>query len=226
MNRKQSLRLPAIGDPSGLLFDVAALNGSPNLAGEPPQTPLVAAGPGLGLLELTGTAANKVAWFDKTAIRHFMRLCSIASLVSVCANTSKTFSHHPRLMLLTFAVDLVCGLAFGVEMMLKIYARRLWRGPKAYALDRWCQFEALMVLFIWISLLLQVFEMLHIVEAYSVLSVLRAPRPLILVRFIRVFFSSSMPKSRIKQIFKRSSQQIYNVSCLAGLKFELKPASC
>lgn len=59
---------------------------------------------------------------------------------------------------------------------------------------------------------MQIFEILHIVEPYSVLSVLRSPRPLILIRFIRVFLKFSMPKSRIKQIFKRSSQQIYNVS--------------
>ncbi len=31
-------------------------------------------------------------------------------------------------------------------------------------------------------------------------------------RFIRVFLKFSMPKARINQIFKRSSQQIYNVT--------------
>lgn len=62
---------------------------------------------------------------------------------------------------------------------------------------------------------------------------MRAPRPLIMIRFLRVFLKFSMPKSRINQIFKwvssgivfpsrtnklihlilrRSSQQIYNVT--------------
>jgi hypothetical protein len=54
--------------------------------------------------------------------------------------------------------------------------------------------------------------MLEAVERYSPRSILRAPRPLIMIRFIRVFLKFSMPKSRIKQIFKRSSHQIYNVT--------------
>ncbi len=37
-------------------------------------------------------------------------------------------------------------------------------------------------------------------------------RPLNTLRFIRVFLKFSMPKARINQIFKRSSQQIYNVT--------------
>lgn len=91
-----------------------------------------------------------------------------------------------------------------------------------------------MVFFLWISVILQVFEMLSIVPRFSYLSILRAPRPLIMIRFLRVFLKFSMPKSRINQIFKyvrflknytrslylimvlsvfrRSSQQIYNVT--------------
>lgn len=41
---------------------------------------------------------------------------------------------------------------------------------------------------------------------------IRAPRPLIMVRVVRVFLSFSMPRARITQIFLRSSQQIYNVT--------------
>ena len=41
---------------------------------------------------------------------------------------------------------------------------------------------------------------------------LRSPRPFIMIRCIRVFLKLSMPKARIKQIFKRSSHQIYNVT--------------
>ena len=109
------------------------------------------------------------------------------SLLPISANTSRTFWHYSHLMLITFSLNLIIGSVF-----------------------------ASMVLSIWISILLQVFEILQIVQPYSVLSVVRSPRPLILVRFIRVFFKFSMPKSRIKQIFKRSSQQIYNVSIQAA----------
>ena len=291
LGRKQSIKVGDAG-PAGLGLGLGLglgqlqAGGGPSTGGE-----LGAAnGPGEGAaavsaaLELAHGSAG-VAWFNKTSVRHFMRLCSVASLLSVCANTSRTFSWYPTLMLITFVVDLVSGAVFSIEMVLKIYNRGLFKGPSPYARDRWCQFDAAMVLFIWISVLLQVsgvqrsrpdvtvrgqwqrqrdrqrgrgaerrterelielpgplipnrrrcrlhhvaepsirqmepnstgarqiFEIFHIVEPYSVLSVLRSPRPLILVRFIRVFLKFSMPKSRIKQIFKRSSQQIYNVS--------------
>ena len=69
-----------------------------------------------------------------------------------------------------------------------------------------------MCFFIWISVILQTFEILKLAHKYSPLSMLRSPRPFIMIRCIRVFFKVSMPKSRIKQIFKRSSHQIYNVT--------------
>ncbi|XP_065332108.1 sodium leak channel NALCN isoform X4 [Cloeon dipterum] len=86
------------------------------------------------------------------------------------------------------------------------------RGETPYLKDHWCQFDATMVLFHWVSVVLQTCEILGVVARYSYLSILRAPRPLIMIRFIRVFLKFSMPKSRINQIFKRSSQQIYNVT--------------
>lgn len=97
-----------------------------------------------------------VAWFNKTSVRHFMRICSVASLISVCANTSRTFSWYPTLMLITFIVDIITGVVFTIEMVFKIYSRGFIKGPSPYAKDRWCQFDATMVLFIWISILLQV----------------------------------------------------------------------
>lgn len=113
---------------------------------------------GGGVQVTTGstTTTSGVAWFNKTSVRHFMRICSVASLISVCANTSRTFAHYPSLMLITFIVDIVSGLVFTIEMVLKIYTRSLFNGPSPYARDRWCQFDATMVLFIWISIVLQV----------------------------------------------------------------------
>lgn len=101
-------------------------------------------------------AAGAVAWFNKTSVRHFMRICSVASLLSVCANTSRTFSWYPTLMLITFIVDIITGIVFTIEIVFKIYSRGLFNGPSPYAKDRWCQFDATMVFFIWISILLQV----------------------------------------------------------------------
>lgn len=178
LGRKQSIRLGEatfigsdVGVPSGefatiqqqqqqqqqMLSNVGSgtanqLDQLASLAASSGHTPV-----GNPLTGVTGTQSSAgVAWFNKTSVRHFMRICSVASLISVCANTSRTFSQYPTLMLITFIVDIVSGLVFTIEMVLKIYSRGLMRGPSPYARDRWCQFDATMVLFIWISILLQV----------------------------------------------------------------------
>lgn len=117
-----------------------------------------AASEGIGatLGELGHSNHTGNAWFKKTSVRHFMRVCSIASLLSVCANTSRTFTWYPTLMLITFIVDIVTGIVFTMEMVFKIYSRGFIFGPNPYFKDRWCQFDATMVLFIWISIILQV----------------------------------------------------------------------
>ena len=48
----------------------------------------------------------------------------------------------------------------------------------------------------------QVFEITQVVPRYSYLTILRSPRPLILVRVFRVFLKFQLPKSRIESIFK------------------------
>ena len=78
----------------------------------------------------------------------------------------------------------------------------VYKGEEAYLRDRWCLFDTTMLLFLWISVILQGLELSALVSSASYLSILRAPRPLIMIRFIRVFLKFSMPKSRINQIFK------------------------
>lgn len=157
LNRKQSIK---IGDTtvleasSNLMMGGggnAALTSSSQAGGGGTggQEPII---PGIELAH----GRTGVAWFNKTSVRHFMRICSVASLMSVCANTSRTFAWSPSLMLITFIVDVVTGIVFTFEMVSKIYNRGLFVGPNPYLKDRWCQFDATMVLFIWISILLHV----------------------------------------------------------------------
>lgn len=150
-----------------------------------------------------------------------MRLCALISLASVSCNTTKTFIKFPPLQYATFCSDVTVTLLFTAEMIAKMHIRGilkvrifhddfglasfdkiLFQGEKPYLKDHWCQFDASMVFFLWISVILHVFEMLNIVPPFSYLSILRAPRPLIMIRFLRVFLKFSMPKSRINQIFK------------------------
>ncbi len=152
-------------------------------------------------------------WPNKSRPRLCLRLLALISLLSVMLNTPKTFKHIPWLRYGTFVVDLVCSAVFTAEMVAKIRDRGLFLGgDKAYLKDRWCQFDACMLFFLLVSAFLQVLELTGVASEYSPLSILRAPRPLIMIRFIRVFLKFSMPKARVNQIFKRSSQQIYNVT--------------
>ncbi|XP_058821851.1 sodium leak channel NALCN isoform X1 [Topomyia yanbarensis] len=153
-----------------------------------------------------------IEWVNKLWVRRLMRLCALVSLTSISLNTPKTFERYPFLQYFTLCSDIVVTLLFTSEMIAKIHIRGLLRGEAPYLKDHWCQFDASMVFFLWVSVVLHVFEMLGIVPKFHYFSILRAPRPLIMIRFLRVFLKFSMPKSRINQIFKRSSQQIYNVT--------------
>ncbi|KAJ8920483.1 hypothetical protein NQ315_005352 [Exocentrus adspersus] len=153
-----------------------------------------------------------IEWVNKRWVRRLMRGCALLSLASVSCNTPKTFEKFEFMQTTTFSVDSVVTVLFTSEMIAKMHIRGILKGDRPYLQDHWCQFDASMVFFLWISVILQIFEMLSIVPRFSYLSILRAPRPLIMIRFLRVFLKFSMPKSRINQIFKRSSQQIYNVT--------------
>ncbi|KAJ9587593.1 hypothetical protein L9F63_018975, partial [Diploptera punctata] len=171
---------------------------------------------GISLVGLTHktmfTMKSTHIYWDILWVRRLMRFCALLSLLSVSLNTPKTFEKHPPLQYVTFCCDLIVTFLFTAEMIAKMHIRGILKGEVPYLKDHWCQFDASMVFFLWVSVILQMFEMLGIVPRFSYLSILRAPRPLIMIRFIRVFLKFSMPKSRINQIFKRSSQQIYNVT--------------
>lgn len=131
-----------------------------------------------------------------------MRLCALLSLASVSCNTPKTFEKLHFMQTLTFSVDATVTFLYTSEMIAKMHIRGILKGDKPYLKNHWCQFDASMVFFLWISVILQSFEMVAIVPRFSYLSILRAPRPLIMIRFLRVFLKFSMPRSRINQIFK------------------------
>nr|XP_050847837.1 sodium leak channel NALCN isoform X2 [Vespula vulgaris] len=156
--------------------------------------------------------STDIEWVNKLWVRRLMRSCALISLASVCLNTPKTFEKVPSLQYITFVTDLIITFLFTAEMIAKMYIRGILKREKSYLKDHWCQFDASMVIFLWLSVILHMFEMLDFVGKFSYISIVRAPRPLIMIRFLRVFLKFSMPKARINQIFKRSSQQIYNVT--------------
>ncbi|TRZ18635.1 hypothetical protein HGM15179_008456, partial [Zosterops borbonicus] len=85
-------------------------------------------------------------------------------------------------------------------------------GDSSYVKDRWCVFDGFMVFCLWVSLVLQVFEIAEIVDQMSPWGMLRIPRPLIMIRAFRIYFRFELPRTRITNILKRSGEQIWSVS--------------
>uniref|UniRef100_A0A0K0D1K9 Transporter, cation channel family protein n=1 Tax=Angiostrongylus cantonensis TaxID=6313 RepID=A0A0K0D1K9_ANGCA len=88
----------------------------------------------------------------------------------------------------------------------------------SYLRARWSQFDLFMLLMHLLSCALHCYELFTILVPSLGLvyrpwfGVIRSPRPFIMLRFIRSLVRFKLPRNRIKQIIKRSSQQIQNVT--------------
>ena len=52
---------------------------------------------GLGAFELEEVIHARTLWWESAAVRRFMRICALLSLISVSLNTSNTFKRSPDL---------------------------------------------------------------------------------------------------------------------------------
>uniref|UniRef100_A0A3P8V667 Sodium leak channel NALCN n=1 Tax=Cynoglossus semilaevis TaxID=244447 RepID=A0A3P8V667_CYNSE len=153
-----------------------------------------------------------IFWINKPWVHTLLRACAIISVISVCMNTPKTFEHYPPLQYVTFTLDTLLMFLYTAEMIAKMHIRGIIKGDNSYVKDRWCMFDGIMVFFIWVSLVLQVFEIAELVDQMSPWGMLRIPRALIMIRAFRIYFRFELPRSRITNILKRSGEQIWSVS--------------
>uniref|UniRef100_A0AAX7UQZ5 Sodium leak channel NALCN n=1 Tax=Astatotilapia calliptera TaxID=8154 RepID=A0AAX7UQZ5_ASTCA len=153
-----------------------------------------------------------IFWINKPWVHSLLRACAIISVISVCMNTPKTFEHYPPLQYVTFTLDTLLMFLYTAEMIAKMHIRGIIKGDNSYVKDRWCMFDGFMVFFIWVSLVLQVFEIAELVDQMSPWGMLRIPRALIMIRAFRIYFRFELPRSRITNILKRSGEQIWSVS--------------
>uniref|UniRef100_A0A3Q1HJT1 Sodium leak channel NALCN n=1 Tax=Anabas testudineus TaxID=64144 RepID=A0A3Q1HJT1_ANATE len=153
-----------------------------------------------------------IFWINKPWVHSLLRACAIISVISVCMNTPKTFEHYPPLQYVTFTLDTLLMFLYTAEMIAKMHIRGIIKGDNSYVKDRWCMFDGFMVFFIWVSLVLQVFEIAKLVDQMSPWGMLRIPRALIMIRAFRIYFRFELPRSRITNILKRSGEQIWSVS--------------
>lgn len=161
-------------------------------------------------MEEVGTEGGETERMTRQAVRRFFQFTSLLSLVSVSANTPQTFKDYPSLRTLTYIADWFCLTAFTLETAVKIKKRGLLNPEGAYLRSRWGQFDTAMLAFIATSVVTHTFELFDF--HHAAFNIARSPRPFIMIRYIRASLRFSMPKARLNQIFKRSSQQIYNVT--------------
>ncbi|XP_038062200.1 sodium leak channel non-selective protein-like isoform X1 [Patiria miniata] len=158
------------------------------------------------------TDSAKIQWVNQPWVRGVLRGMAIISFISVSCNTPETFQHLAELTYITFVTDIIVSVIFTAEMIAKMHMKGVIRGEAPYLKDNWCVFDAIMVFLVWVSVVLQFFQLTNVVPEVTVLSILRSPRPLIAVRCVRVYLKFQLPKSRVMSIFKRSGQQVWSVT--------------
>ncbi|CAF1438038.1 unnamed protein product, partial [Rotaria sordida] len=155
---------------------------------------------------------GNLEWTNKPLAKYIFRLTGLLSFISTCMNTPKTFEYHPSLQYTTFIIDITCAIILTFEAAAKMKTRGIFIGDSSYLYDRWNHFDAIMVLNIYFSIILQTFELIGIINKYSYFTIIRSPRPFILIKVLKTFLKFKLPKSQIKSILHRSSSQIYNVT--------------
>ena len=126
-------------------------------------------------------------------------------------NTPYTFSLHPWLRYWTLALDCVTGLVLTCEAIIKILAKGFVHSKQAYLRSPGRIFEFIMVICIVVSIILQVLEITISIDSkvsqYLIISFIRAPRPLLLLRVMKSILNLSLPKT----VSYRSMKQIWGV---------------
>ncbi|CAF3919926.1 unnamed protein product [Rotaria sp. Silwood2] len=155
---------------------------------------------------------GNLEWTNKPLAKYIFRFTGLLSFISTCMNTPKTFEYHPFLQYATFIIDITCAIILTIEAAAKIKTQGIFIGDSSYLRDRWNRFDAIMVLNIYFSIILQTFELIGIMNKYSYFTIIRSPRPFILIKVLKKFLKFKLSKSQIKSILHRSSSQIYNVT--------------
>ncbi|KRZ43431.1 Sodium leak channel non-selective protein, partial [Trichinella pseudospiralis] len=164
--------------------------------------------------------AADIRWYDKRTSKILIITACLLSLISVSLNTPTTLDAFAHLQLITFVIDVFATILFTAEAVIKMKYRGILKENNSYLRDRWGQFDFFMLICHWISVVTQIIELLLYflpnlfpnAEHIRLFGLLRAPRPLIMLRLIRSLLKIQLPRNRISQIFKRSSQQVYNVT--------------
>ena len=144
---------------------------------------------------------------------YFKRLIQISivlSTISICMNSKKTFDGCKQCWYVTLTLDILVFFIFLVESLMDMKISRLWKGETAFLKNRVNLFKLAMLIFILMSVVLQIIEgpssSGHVPEYLKVIA--RAPRSFILIRIMKYFMNYSL----LTQVSRRSGKQIGNVT--------------
>ncbi|CAD5207057.1 unnamed protein product [Bursaphelenchus okinawaensis] len=146
-----------------------------------------------------------------------LKVACFISLITVCLHTPKTLDYLPGLEIPILTADFLATAIFSLEALLKVNNMGYFMKPTSYFRDRWCQFDAFLLLANWLSLLLHVYKLASLRLDSSLVyhewfGIIRCARPMVIVRLLRLLLTFKVPTNRIENLLKRSSAQIKNVT--------------
>uniref|UniRef100_A0AC34QHG3 Ion transport domain-containing protein n=1 Tax=Panagrolaimus sp. JU765 TaxID=591449 RepID=A0AC34QHG3_9BILA len=161
---------------------------------------------------------RKPTILDNPKADKLFQIACVLSLVTVCLHTPRTLQLIPILTFPILICDSFVTIVFTVEAVIKAKHFGLIWHKSSYLRHRWSQFDLLLLIVHWISLLLYVYQIISIflpslnLIYYEWLGVIRSMRPFIIIRLLRLLLKFELPKARIQQLLKRMSQQVQNVT--------------
>ncbi|KAF8358128.1 nca-2 [Pristionchus pacificus] len=149
--------------------------------------------------------------------RDILRFACLCSMLSCCLHTPQTLSRWPPLHFFILTTDFVVTAIFTIDAIAIMRHQGNWQSSNLIG-DRWARFDLFMLAMHYLSVGLHLLELFALfwpeagVKYEPYYGIIRSPRPFVMIRFIRSVLQFKLPKNRIKQIIKRSSQQIQNVT--------------
>ncbi|CAB3406502.1 unnamed protein product [Caenorhabditis bovis] len=158
------------------------------------------------------------SYVESERLETALKIACTISMITVCLHTPRTIEILPPLDFIILIADLVSVSIFMIDAVLRIHYERIFQCDSSYLTNRWSQFSVFMSLIHLASFLLHVYQLLDSFFPFLGLGyrqwfgVIRSIRPFIIIRMIPLIVKFKLPKNRIEQLLKRSSQQVKNVT--------------
>ena len=151
-----------------------------------------------------------VQFVESVYFKRLIQISIVVSAISVGMNSKKTFEKYTQLWYVALTLDILVLVVFFIESLMDMKILGLWKGERAFLKNRINIFNLAMLIFIAMSVVLQIIEgpsMSGSVPQYLKI-IARAPRSFILIRVMKYFMNYSL----LNQVSRRSGKQIRNVT--------------